>query len=331
MTQALPAGIPQLEDTSYSRESIVDALRTSATTPATEIAFGTVYAADIEADILAVLDRALRQDLNTPDQRLLFRGIHILGGRQMPAAFRPFIAFLRGPRERVDILGDAITEALAKILAGLFDGDDEPLRGLIADPAPDIFVRAAALRAMGTLCFERRIDRETFATFLRRLEHEKLLSENDDVLWAAWMEVIGVLGMAELAPQVWAAFADERIPSYMASVTNFDELLRDAAARPDDRERLAENGMGAIEDVLVELERYPPWNDPDADEASDDDLPDYLWNASDADEISDDDLLAWAAEGLTTHPTHNPFRDVGRNDPCPCGSGKKFKKCCLRR
>src|SRR5438132_987850 len=25
----------------------------------------------------------------------------------------------------------------------------------------------------------------------------------------------------------------------------------------------------------------------------------------------------------------NPFKGVGRNDPCPCGSGKKFKKCCL--
>ncbi len=23
----------------------------------------------------------------------------------------------------------------------------------------------------------------------------------------------------------------------------------------------------------------------------------------------------------------NPYKDVGRNDPCPCGSGKKFKKC----
>lgn len=22
---------------------------------------------------------------------------------------------------------------------------------------------------------------------------------------------------------------------------------------------------------------------------------------------------------------------VGRNDPCPCGSGVKFKKCCLRK
>ena len=23
------------------------------------------------------------------------------------------------------------------------------------------------------------------------------------------------------------------------------------------------------------------------------------------------------------------FTDVGRNQPCPCGSGKKFKKCCM--
>ncbi len=23
----------------------------------------------------------------------------------------------------------------------------------------------------------------------------------------------------------------------------------------------------------------------------------------------------------------DPFADVGRNDPCPCGSGKKYQKC----
>ncbi len=26
-------------------------------------------------------------------------------------------------------------------------------------------------------------------------------------------------------------------------------------------------------------------------------------------------------------PVRNPLKDVGRNDPCPCGSQKKFKKC----
>ncbi len=26
-------------------------------------------------------------------------------------------------------------------------------------------------------------------------------------------------------------------------------------------------------------------------------------------------------------PVRNPLKDVGRNDPCPCGSGQKYKKC----
>jgi uncharacterized protein len=30
-----------------------------------------------------------------------------------------------------------------------------------------------------------------------------------------------------------------------------------------------------------------------------------------------------------TPPRETPQKPVGRNDPCPCGSGKKFKKCCL--
>lgn len=27
---------------------------------------------------------------------------------------------------------------------------------------------------------------------------------------------------------------------------------------------------------------------------------------------------------------HNENRKIGRNDPCPCGSGKKYKQCCGR-
>jgi uncharacterized protein YecA (UPF0149 family) len=29
-----------------------------------------------------------------------------------------------------------------------------------------------------------------------------------------------------------------------------------------------------------------------------------------------------------TRPIRRETPKVGRNDPCPCGSGKKFKKCC---
>jgi uncharacterized protein YchJ len=30
-------------------------------------------------------------------------------------------------------------------------------------------------------------------------------------------------------------------------------------------------------------------------------------------------------------PIINPNKTVGRNDPCPCGSGKKYKNCCLNK
>ena len=39
-------------------------------------------------------------------------------------------------------------------------------------------------------------------------------------------------------------------------------------------------------------------------------------------------------DGKETTTSHDPIRretaKVGRNDPCPCGSGKKYKKCCCK-
>ena len=61
-------------------------------------------------------------------------------------------------------------------------------------------------------------------------------------------------------------------------------------------------------------------------------------------EAADEDLIAAAADttapartALKAPPSRGPRRraaqrgpKVGRNDPCPCGSGKKYKKCCGR-
>lgn len=43
-----------------------------------------------------------------------------------------------------------------------------------------------------------------------------------------------------------------------------------------------------------------------------------------------DDQGVSSAETEQQAPT-KPEKKVGRNDPCPCGSGKKYKKCCLIR
>jgi SEC-C motif-containing protein len=36
----------------------------------------------------------------------------------------------------------------------------------------------------------------------------------------------------------------------------------------------------------------------------------------------------WDGEIVGAKPFIRPEPKVGRNDPCPCGSGKKYKKCC---
>ena len=41
---------------------------------------------------------------------------------------------------------------------------------------------------------------------------------------------------------------------------------------------------------------------------------------------------AGAAEAtVKKQPVRNAAKKVGPNDPCPCGSGKKYKKCCMQK
>jgi uncharacterized protein len=61
---------------------------------------------------------------------------------------------------------------------------------------------------------------------------------------------------------------------------------------------------------------------------------------SDADQASERKAIPQAVRALYTYwlerraPQPTPMRratpKVGRNDPCPCGSGKKYKHCCLQ-
>jgi hypothetical protein len=58
----------------------------------------------------------------------------------------------------------------------------------------------------------------------------------------------------------------------------------------------------------------------------------YLGASDEEDEYLDDDYEDYDEEPLPPPDTIvREERKVGRNDPCPCGSGKKYKKCCMRK
>ncbi len=51
-------------------------------------------------------------------------------------------------------------------------------------------------------------------------------------------------------------------------------------------------------------------------------------NADDDDDLPEGDALD--GEYVEINEPYRAPAKVGRNEPCPCGSGKKYKKCCGR-
>lgn len=45
--------------------------------------------------------------------------------------------------------------------------------------------------------------------------------------------------------------------------------------------------------------------------------------------INQEQLLAQMAAYKAMHTTYKREYKIGRNEKCPCGSGKKYKNCCL--
>jgi hypothetical protein len=268
--------------------------------------------------LLALLERAADgEPLAEDENMLLFRGLYILGGARVDQAYRPLLRLLRRPWNELDyLLGDAITESLASIAAGVFDGDAEPLFELALDASIDGYIREALLGAATFLTWKGLIERERMQRVLVQFYQERLAAD-DDQAWIGWLQAIALLGLRDLAPLVRAAWDEGRVPPDLLERSEFEQELVEAEQRPDDIDRFSLFHFGYIEDVVEALK----WTDYAED--ADQDGP-----FGEEDQFGED---LFAVDHLPTEPVRNPLRHVGRNDPCPCGSGKKFKNCHMKK
>lgn len=260
----------------------------------------------IAAPVLALLDAAARgETLTLQQENLLFWGIHILACARDTRGFRSLMRLLNQPHDDLDrLLGDAITATLPRVVAGMFDGTADLLFDAAKNAAIDQFVRNSILRAVAFLTWEGRIELPRTQAFLERFDEERT-AEPEDFAWDGWQEAVALLGLRTLAPRVSAAFRDGRMDPLWGSEKHFDETLREAEQAPRESRRFAKSQLGHIEDVLDEL----GW-----------------LKAAPADAATRQPEESWFRP---QPPTINLMRHVGRNDPCPCGSGKKAKRCCL--
>ena len=234
----------------------------------------------------------------------LFRALHVIGEMRDTEAFAPLLRLLSRSSEDLEwLLGDALTETLPKILIGVFDGNTDALFGAIADRDRYELVRDSLLRAATFLTWEGRVDRSQMAAFLVKFGTDELAAPKD-FAWQAWVDAIALLGLRHLVPLVEEAQTKGLIDEFIVEQDEFYRCLEGAERQPADISRFTDVGIGYLDNALVKLIEFAS---------------------------EEDESLDWpeSQHNLDTKPVVNPLRHVGRNDPCPCGSGKKAKRCCL--
>lgn len=246
---------------------------------------------------------------------LLF-AIHLFAEKREARAFAAVCALLEDPILSDEVLGDAVTDTLTRILIAIFDGDRLALRRVIEASDADPFVRYAALEAMAYLTRTGRIPEDETRTYLGHL-FQVMEPRGDDPVWDAWATCVANLGYADLESEVESLLQLGYIGPMMQDIDWFRDRLRLVLDDPEGLAGFAEDEVGPFGGAIEELTSWGAFSD----------VGDEIYD----DEIGDDDfgeeVPRWSAE---VQPIVNTMRHVGRNDPCPCGSGRKYKKCCLQ-
>jgi hypothetical protein len=240
--------------------------------------------------------------------------LYLLAKWREPRAYPYVIRWLSLPAEQpFDIAGDIVTQDGPRILAGVCDGNLEPIKALILNPEADEYGRGAGVTALALLAAWAEVPRAEVIDSLLRLVREGLEREPSAV-WDSLAADSADIEALEVFPELRRAYDDGLI----------DPLSIDRS------ELNAVEVMPRGEMVRETRERHPPIDDVAAATA--------WWDRRSPNTDAEDDLLLDDDDDLDERAGGHaelaePYRappKVGRNEPCPCGSGVKHKKCCGR-
>ena len=258
---------------------------------------------------VAEFERALHTSLeNLPYADSYGIMLEILGEWGDSRAYLPLAAFLRLPGDTLDVLlGDGITETADRVMARVVTSDLNPIFDIILDRRADLFVRSGMITTLLRIAIEVPRQRPDVAAFVESFR-SRVEPDVDPYLLAEWTSAVAVLGLNHLEADALAsiAAAPSKISCYSAK--DFEEDLAQSKADPSGLWFLREHLHPTAIDAIKEVSGWYCYSEKYLSQMEEEEPP-PLWDEADI--------------------ASNPYRDVGRNDPCPCGSSKKFKKCCL--
>jgi len=233
--------------------------------------------------------------------------MYLLAQFRETRAYPLLVRIFSVPGETVhDLAGEIITEDLDRILASVSNGDIGGITSLAEDTRVDEYVRAAAMGGLLALVAWGLRSRDEIMGYFDHLF--EIFEPEPPMIWNGLASACARLWPEEVKDKIRRAYEEGCIESGYIGW----EDIEDALARGKDASlRSLSEEYRMISDVEEEIGGWACFHQTRATSAR------------------------HAAQSLQPTPGKAALRPgaatkVGRNDPCPCGSGKKFKKCCGR-
>jgi hypothetical protein len=261
------------------------------------------------------------EEANEPGRGYMLHlfAFHILAQLREVRALEPTIRLFRNPRNE-EVTGYTATESLPRVLASTCGGDVGPIKAMIEDEQLDEFVRCAGVTALGVLMHSGIKTRDDVSAYFGELFRSRLVREPNYV-WNGLVAVCTDLAMPEHLEEIRRAYAEDLTDE---TVDLLPDVEYEIALPPGTSTRTRWEHYALLDDAIGEMQWWhcfqpdPPKKPRKRDRA-------FLGRGS---ATLDSPALPSPDPSEPRIPAFRAAPKIGRNDLCPCGSGKKYKKCC---
>ncbi|MEW6623955.1 MAG: DUF1186 domain-containing protein [Bacillota bacterium] len=208
------------------------------------------------------------------------------------------------------LYGDTITEDLGRIIASVYNGNIKSIYELIENREVDEYVREQGINSLVVLVLQGILEREEVVAYLKNLLMEKA-KEND------YKIITGIIsGLTDLYPEEAMAEIEWAYKNHLVDETiiGLDDVLLDLNMG---KEACIENKKSDKHTHLIgNINDEMGW-----------------WSCFSENKKRLKQKMKTTKINIKPNTSNKGTtiikeRKIGRNEPCPCNSGKKYKKCC---
>jgi uncharacterized protein YchJ len=243
-------------------------------------------------------------------ESFIVHAIFLLTELQAQESLPVLLKFLAEDEKMVEFwLGDYITESIWQDIFVLGSNQTDLLLDFVINTSASIWCKIAVFEAVTQLALHYPEKKAQINQWVERVLHWLSLTENHDeniILISSFIAAIMNARATEFIDKIKPFFDADLVDEFFTG--DWNEVLTEiySEANENRKELLA---------IGARYKLFAPFN-------LDNETDDFTYFNEDW-EDGDEDKLYVDGPIKRTEPK------IGRNEPCPCGSGKKYKKCCL--